>query len=218
MKYKSYAANILRQWPMRDQLLKLASAPGGPVEHYQDDLKPRALKTHSPLDLKERGELLRKTARKRGEETIYVACLGVLAWKPEDFMACMAAAAARNATVTALDTGRSIPPTATAKELAEALSEFLAARRRHQTTGGRLAGVEASKAVRMDDTRRRAALIEKDWHGVEVATTELLERAGKERRGRLVPMAWATAVRLLGRRPTPEKFRKAAMEKQNAQT
>lgn len=202
---------------MREQLLKLATAPGGPVEHYQDDLKPRALKAHSPLDLKERAELLRKTARRRNDETIYVASLGVLAWVAEDFMACLGAAGARHATVIALDTGRKIPPTASAAELAEALSEFLASRRRHQTSGGRLAGVEASRAIRMAETKQRAALIEVDWHGVDVPTADLLLRAGKERRGRVVPMAWATAVRLLGRRPTEEKMRKAAMERQNAQ-
>lgn len=220
MKHKFYASNILRQWPMRDQLLKLATVPDGPVEHYQDDLKPRALKAHSPADLKERAELLRRTARKGSAETIYVASLGVLAWVGGDFLDCLAAASARNATVVALETGRSIPPTAGARELAEALGEFLAARRRHQTRGGRLAGVEASKALRMADTRARAALIADDWHGVDVPTAELLDRAGKERRGRLVPMAWATAVRLLGRRPTPEKMRAAAtkrMERQNVQ-
>jgi hypothetical protein len=131
-------------------------------------------------------------------------------------MAAMGAAAARNATVVALDTGRTISPTATAADLAEALSEFLTARRRHQTSGGRLAGVEASRAVRMADTAARKALIEEDWHGVEVATDELLMRAGKMRRDRMVPMAWATAVRLLGRRPTPAKMRAAKMERQDA--
>lgn len=200
---------------MREQLLKLATVPA-PVEHYQDDLKPRALKSHSPVDLKERAELLRRTNRKQGAETIYIASLGVLAWVAEDFMAAMGAAAARNAAVTALDTGRTISPTATAAELAEALSEFLTARRRHQTSGGRLAGVEASRAVRMADAAARKALIEEDWHGVEVPTADLLIRAGKMRRGRLVPMAWATAVRLLGRRPTPAKMRAAKMERQNA--
>jgi hypothetical protein len=200
---------------MREQLLKLATAPGGPVEHYQDDLKPRALKAHSPADLKERAELLRRTSRRGGAETIYVASLGVLAWVAEDFMASMGAAAARNATVVALDTGRTISPTATAAELAEALSEFLTARRRHQTSEGRLAGVEASRKLRMADTAARAALIADDWHGVTAATDDLLLRAGKVRRGSVVPMAWATAVRLLGRRPTPAKMRAAKMETQN---
>lgn len=211
MKRKTYASNILRQWLMRDQLLALAKVSH--AEHYQDDLRPAALKAHSPADLKERGELLRKTSRKRGDETIYVASLGVLAWVGGDFLDCLAAASARNATVVALDTGRSIPPTARAPELAEALGEFLASRRRHQTTGGRLAGVQASRALRMEDAQKRKALIEADWHGTELPTSVLLDRAGKERRGRWVPMAWATAVRLMGRRPTTEQFRKTAARK-----
>lgn len=213
MKRKIYLSNILRQWSLADQRKALADIPA-PVETYEDVLRPRALKAHSPSDLKERAELLRHTARRRGDETIYVASLGVLAWVAEDFMAALGAAAARTATVVATDTGRTILPTAIASELAEALSEFLAARRRHQTTGGRLAGVEASRAVRMADTKERAALIADDWHGTEVGTGELLDRAGKVRRGRRVPMAWTTAVRLLGRRPTREAFQKR-MEKQN---
>ena len=68
----------------------------------------------------------------------------------------------------------------------------------------------------MADRQARMALIEEDWHGVEVPTDDLLMRAGKMRRGRLVPMAWATAVKYLGRRPTPAKMRAAKMEKQNA--
>lgn len=214
MKRKTYSSNILRHWPIEAQRAELAKLPK-PVEAYEDVLKPRALKAHSPADLKERAELLRRTGRKGGAEEISVACLGVLAWVAEDFMAAMGAAAARNATIVALDTARTISPTATAVELAEALSEFLTARRRHQTSGGRLAGVEASRKLRMADTAARAALIADDWHGVTAATDDLLARAGKMRRGRLVPMAWSTAVRLLGRRPTPAKMRAAKMEKQN---
>lgn len=219
MKYKSYAANILWQLPMREQLLLLAKAPTGPtIEHYQDDLKPRALRAHSPSNLKERAALLSPTARKRGEETIYVASLGVLAWVAEDFMDCLAAAASRNATIVSLDTGRVIPPTAGAAELSAAQKEFLTARRKHQTNNGRLSGVEASRAIRMADTKARAALIADDWHSVVAATDDLLMRAGKMRRGTIVPMAWATAVRLLGRRPTPAKMRAAKqMELQNAE-
>lgn len=216
MKRNTYSSNILRHWPIEAQRAELAKIPK-PVEAYEDILNARQLKAHSTADLKDRAELLRKTGRKGGEETIYTVSLGVIGgWTAEHFMDCMGAAAARNATVTALDTGSSIAPTASAGQLAAALSEFLTARRRHQTSGGRLAGVEASKAVRMADRAARMALIEADWHGVDVPTDELLVRAGKERRGRIVPMAWSTAVKYLGRRPTPAKMRAAKMEKQNA--
>ncbi len=128
MKCKTYSSNILRHWPIEAQRAELAKLPK-PVEAYEDILKPRALKAHSPADLKERAELLRRTNRKGTTETIYIASFGVLAWAPGDFMDCMGAAAARGATVVALDTGRCIPPTAGAPELAGALGEFLTARR-----------------------------------------------------------------------------------------
>jgi hypothetical protein len=51
-------------------------------------------------------------------------------------------------------------------------------------------------------------------HGIDLPA-----RAGKERRGRIVPMAWSTAVKYLGRRPTREQFKATAlkrMESQNA--
>lgn len=217
MKQKTYASNILRQWSISAQRTELAKIRG--ADAHEDVLRPGALKAHSPEALKDRAQLLRKTSRRNNQETITVVSLGVLAWVAEDFMACMGAAAARGAIVVALDTGRRISPTASAAELAEALSEFLTSRRRHQTTGGRLAGVEASRAVRMDDAKRRAALIEDDWHKAEIATDVLLARAGRVPKGKrdLVPMAWATAVRLLGRRPTQRKFDEAKLkERRNA--
>lgn len=124
MKRKTYSSNILRHWPIEAQYAELAKIPK-PVEAYEDILNARQLKAHSTADLKDRAELLRKTGRKCGEETIYTMSLGVLGgWTAEHFMDCMGAAAARNATVVAMDTGRTISPTSTAAELAEALKEF----------------------------------------------------------------------------------------------
>lgn len=60
-------------------------------------------------------------------------------------------------------------------------------------------------------------MIEDDWHKAEIATDVLLERAGRVPKGKrdLVPMAWATAVRLLGRRPTQRKFDAAKLKERN---
>lgn len=218
MKRKIYLSNILRHWPL-DAQRKVLRDVSKPFETYEDVLKPSALKAHSPGDLKERAQLLRPTARKNSPEIIYVASLGVLAWVAEDFMSVLAAAGKRNAILSVRETGTAISPTADAAELAKALSEFLAARRRHQTTGGRLAGVEASRAVRTASSRERAALIADDWHKAEIPTDVLLKRAGRVPKGKrdLVPMAWATAVRLLGRRPTQRKFDAAKLkERKNA--
>ncbi len=217
MKRKTYASNILRHLPLEAQRNALAKVPQ-PAETYEDVLKPRHLKAHSPEALKERAMLLRPTSRKGHEETIYVASLGVLGgWTAEDCLKALGAAGARNATVVALDSGRHIPPTATGAELAEAISEFVAARRRQQTTGGRVAAGAARKA----GTAARAALIAEDWHRVDVPTDVLLQRAGRtlKRKTKLIPMAYRTAVQHLGRRPTARKLRAARqqMEKQNEQ-
>lgn len=131
-------------------------------------------------------------------------------------MAALGAAGARNATVVVVESGRQISPTATAAELAEALSEFMVARRRHLTTGGRLAGVIASKASRKAETAARIALIAEDWHRPEVPTDVLLARAGRvpKRKVKLIPMAWKTAVEHLGRRPTTRKLREAKLKRE----
>ncbi len=215
MKRKIYLSNILRHWPVEAQRKALAGVEK-PHETYEDILKPRHLKAHAAAALTERGMALRPTSRKGHEETIYVASLGVLAWVAEDFMAALGAVAARNASVVAMDTGRHISATATATELAEALSEFLAARRRHQTTGGRLAGVKASNASRKADTAARAALIAEDWRGVDVPTDVLLARAGRVPKGKRdkVAMAYRTAVLLLGRRQTPKRMRVAKLKRE----
>ncbi len=218
MKRKVYLSNILRHWPIAAQQAALAKVPL-PYETYEDVLPPRHLKAHSPAAMTERAMLLRTTSRRGAEETIYVASLGVLAWTAEDFMACLGAAGARNAAVEVMESGLHISATATAAELAAALSEFMGARRRHQTTGGRLAGVKASNASRKADTAARVALIAADWHGTEVPTEELLQRAGRtpKRKVKVVPMAYRTAVQHLGRRPTARAMRKAQqqMEAQN---
>ncbi len=211
MKRKTYASNILRHLPLEAQRKALAKVPQ-PAETYEDVLKPRFLKAHASAALVELGMALRPTSRKGADETLYVADLGVLDWTAEGFMARMGAAAARNAAVVALNTGRHISATATATELAEALSEFLAARRRQQTTGGRLAAGAARKA----GTAARAALIADDWHRADVDTDVLLLRAGRtlKRKIKVVPMAWKTAVDHLGRRPTTRKRRAAKLKRE----
>lgn len=215
MKRKTYASNILRHLPLEAQRKTLAGVEK-PHETYEDILKPRHLKAHTSAALIELGMALRPTSRKGADETLYVADLGVLDWTAEGFMSRMGAAAARNAAVVALSTGRHISATATAAELAEALTEFMAARRRQQTTGGRL----AAGALRKAGTAARAALIAEDWHRADVPTDVLLLRAGRtlKRKIKVVPMSWKVAVEHLGRRPTQRKMRAAKVkEKQNEQ-
>ena len=207
MKYplrKIYLSNIRRHWPIETQR-KLLAAVAAPFETYEDAVKPRHRKSHSSEALTGRKELLRSTNRRNGEEVIYVASLGVLAWTAEDFMACMGAAQARNATLETLETGRRIEPTATTTELAEALRDFLAACKKHQTDAGR----QAAAVARRERDAARVALIADDWHRWEIPTPELLMRAGRvpQRRQDCVPMAYRTVVKWLGPRPTARTMR-----------
>lgn len=213
-----YISNISKLWPVEAQEAALAAGtPGWPdVRVYQDHLGPMARKAHSPEALKERSSgLLRRTSRPPGDETIYVASLAVLAWTPEDLMACLEAAAARHATIVALDTGRRIEPTAGAADLRPALVDFLASKRRAQTEGGRAIGVKASKEKRLADVLARIKLIEADWPLREVSTQELLERAGRvpHRHRHKVAMSYITAVQHLGKRPLAQKRHDAMLKR-----
>lgn len=203
MQVRAYLSNVMtRVWPLeRQEAVLAAGVPGWPdVSIYRDRLSRGALKAHSPAALTERANLLRKTSRRTGE-TIYLASLAVLAWSAEDFMACLEAAQARNAAVVALDTERRIEPTAGARELREALSEFLAARRRDQTGNARKAAASVTAEKRKADSEARCALIRDDWGNPETATADLLLRAGTKRGRRMVPMAYRTAALYLGKRP-----------------
>lgn len=190
--------------------------PGWPdVAIYRDELTPRHRRSHSTEALTERATMLRPTHRRGGTETIYVATLAVMAWTPEDWMDAMAAASARNASVVALDSSRIIPPNAGAADFTEALKEFMAGRRRSQTSDGRRAAAEVLAARRRVDVVARCKLIEEDWKGRVVATVDLLLRAGRTPKGRshVVPMAYATAVQILGKRPTAQKMRDAKIKR-----
>lgn len=206
MAVRAYLSNVVRIWPLDKQEAMLAeNIPGWPhdVAVYRDEVKPKARRSHSDEALKERATMLRRTSRRGdGSEAIYVASFCVLAWTPEDWMRCMAAAAQRGAAVIALDTGTILQPTAGAQERADAFSEFLAGRRRAQTGEGRKVGALISAAARLADTKTRVALIADDWKRREFSTEALLLRAGRTPKGRrqIVPMAYNTAVLHLGKR------------------
>jgi hypothetical protein len=206
-----YLSNIARTWPIAAQEALLAkAAPGWPnVPTYRDILLPAKRRGQSREAMTERASMLRATSRRPQDEVIYVASLAVLAWDAGDFGSCLAAAAKRQATIVALDTGRRVPPHVGADDWAEATKEFLAKRRSSEAGGGRKVGAEASKKVRMEDAQQRADSIRPDWTRNDIPTGELLLRAGKRRKigGKsvVVPMAYATAVRYLGHRPEAQR-------------
>lgn len=217
---RAYLSNIVRIWPIdKQEQAHVAGTPGWPdVATYRDEVKPRARKAHSAEALTERAFMLRRTGRRRGEETVYVASLCVLAWTPEDWMQCMAQLADRNATVVALDTGRTLPPDAGQVERAAAFSEFLAGRRRAQTGEGRKVGAKISADRKKQDSARRAELIRADWPLRLTSTKELLLRAGTTRKRRgvefVVPMAYSIAKRHLGPRPEAQAAHERALKRE----
>lgn len=218
---RAYLSNIVKTWPLdKQEAMHAAGTPGWPngnkVAIYRDEVKPAARKAHSPEALRERAEALRPTSRRRSDELLHVASLAVLAWSPEDFMGCMAAAAARGATIVVLSTGRRILPTAGARELADAQKEFMEERRRAQTSPGRKEAAKVQGAKRRADTSQRIDLIRADWPLRTVATADLLLRAGRIPRGKrdVVPMAYSIAKRHLGPRPAAQEAHERALERE----
>lgn len=204
---RAYASNIAAAWPIERQAELLA----GRGELYRDVLPRREIKQRRPVALVERADMLRPTAR-RTSETIHVASLVCLAWDAVDLMDVFAKAAARHATVVALDTGQEIPPTGDVSVYKDAVEAFAAGKRRARTAAGRERGWKVAAENKRKETEVRLKLIADDWGKPEreVGTKELLVRAGRGGR----PMAYTTAIRYLGSRLKAQRAYAAKLEAQ----
>jgi len=111
MSARAYMSNILKVWTPTDQQ-ELLDSVGEKLMLYRDELRPGERKLKAPEAMVERAAMLRPTGRKGRDETIYIACLGLLAWDLRDLLRCLASAQARGATIVALNTGRRIEPSA----------------------------------------------------------------------------------------------------------
>lgn len=144
----------MQEWPIERQRLALADA-GFAGSIYEDSLTRHQLRGRNTAALTARDEMLRPTARQT-PELILVASIRVLALSPVDLTAALAAAAARAATVKALDTGLEITPAAGAAEFAAACAAWDKARRGDQTRDARGKGHQAMMAAA--ERRRKEAL------------------------------------------------------------
>lgn len=188
----AYLSNILKVWTWEAQRELLATVEGRLVE-YRDDLKPGQRKRKDPDALFWRSKMLAATGRQTRGRTVYFACWGLLAFNARDLGRCLADAKARGATLVALNTGLRIGPDAGAAEIAQALDDLAADKRRGAVQPGR-AGWKVTAELKKADTLRRVELIRKDWGNPKFTQEELLMRAGrKTARGHIQPMAWKTA-------------------------
>jgi hypothetical protein len=211
---KAYISNILKVWSPETQQ-ELLDGVGERLTIYQDELRPGERKRKAADAMVQRDAMFRPTGRRNREETVYVACLGLLAWDLRDLQRCLRAAQARGATIVALNTGRRIAPDAGAKETDEAQDDFTADKRRGAVRPGRL-GHEIAREQRLADTARRLDLIREDWGNPAFNRDELLMRAGrKTKRGHIQPMAYITARTALGVRSQIFKM-KAGRERARA--
>ena len=189
---KAYLSNLCAAWPIERQQAVLGNR--SPV--YLDRLSAKAIRNADPKAMRERAAMLMPTSRQEPER-IVVASFRCLAASWQDFAAVIAAAAARNATLHALDTGVTIEPHAAGQLVADEIAAFGRAVRR----GGKGRKPEEIAEDRRKDTLRRIDLIRDDWRKPEPPTPELLARAGVKP-GK--PMAPATARAHLGSRPAAQ--------------
>ncbi len=146
---------------------------------YRDALKKAACRRRDPADLVQRALLLRPTSR-RTPEMIYVAGLRVIGWSMSDVTRALAAAGRRNASVHAVDIGKTFTAATLEPELLEAIADAEEARRRGQTAAARSAGVEAAAAKRKKARDAKLAIARAEWIKPpgEVSGTEIASMIG----------------------------------------
>ena len=115
---RAYIRNGVIEWPVERQRQALTDL-GFSGAIYEDTLTRQQLRGRSIVSMKARADMLHSTAQETGE-LILVSSIRILALSPVDLTAALAAAAARQATVRALDTGLEISPNAGAAEFAAA--------------------------------------------------------------------------------------------------
>lgn len=184
---RHYLSTIHPEWPLARQRKLL-----GMVEReWVDEIKVSSRKRLQPEDLKQRAVMLKPIGRDR-PETIVVASLACLAVSWRDLGDVLVAAAERNATIRALDSGVEIPPSPGTALMNQAMQWFAAA---HQRRGlGRTR--EEIALAKIEDTKARIERIRHLWPLRTHTKEELFAIAGEKGK----PLAPATAKRYLGSR------------------
>lgn len=180
---RCYVRNGVWGWSVPEQERTLAASElwdAGRV--YRDILPTRQAKMPGRVRaewLEERAALLRPTSR-GGGDVIAVATMLVLGISEADLVAALAGAAARRATVVAVDSGVSIAPDAGAAGVALAVEDWQRAKQVTRTKPGRIKGNIAASEAKKRRTLAKLPEARKLW-GLpteEIATEDIAERVG----------------------------------------
>jgi hypothetical protein len=197
---RAYIRNGVIEWPVERQRQALTDL-GFSGAIYEDTLTRQQLRGRSIVSMKARADMLHSTAQETGE-LILVSSIRILALSPVDLTAALAAAAARQATVRALDTGLEISPNAGAAEFAAACAAWDKARRADQTRDARRKGNEAMVAA-AERRRQEALAIARPLWGlpsVDMPAEAIAARAG---------LSICSLYKYLGRRAPAQRRAKA---------
>jgi len=164
---RCYIRNGVWGWSPEDQEKALIEAgKGSDPDRFFRDILP-AVKAKKPsfvrpewLDSRNTGLL--RPARPRAEE-IAVATLLALAPSEADLSACLERAWKRGATVTAADSGISLPPDAGVAGVNRAIADWQRAKASARTKPGRAIGWQAAAAKKRDTTDRKLPLARPLW-------------------------------------------------------
>lgn len=180
---KSYIRSGVWGWSPQEQERALTKANVfDPSRVYRDDLPARQAKLPGrirPEWLTERDAMLRPTAR-NGGDTIHVATMPVLAPSEADLAAALAAAAAKGATIVAVDSGVSIGPDAGAAGVVTAIADWQRSKATARTKPGRIAGNIAAAEAKKRRTLAALPEARKLWPlpSTEMSSEEIAARVG----------------------------------------
>ena len=164
---RCYIRNGVWGWSPEEQEERLAGAGkvSKPDDIYRDILPAIKAKKPSfvkPEWLEVRNDHLLRQTRGRPEE-IAVATLLALAPSEGDLVAALDLAWKRKATVTAVDSGISLPPDAGVAGVNAAIKDWQRAKASARTKPGRAIGWQAAAAKKRDDTDRKLPLARPHW-------------------------------------------------------
>lgn len=182
-------------WPVDRQIKALGDLWDASAS-YRDTLladRAKAPGRVRPEWLTERAQMLRPSARK--QDTIHVATLLAIAVGSHDLVKTIEAAAGRNATIVAHDSGISIPPGCDVDAVVRAMDDWERAKAAARTEPGRLEGMRVAAERRRAETMRKTKVARPLWRSTAP------DRLSAEGVAEVCGLSVKTLYAELGRRP-----------------